>query len=755
MTSVRLSRTGIEWEKIIPWAVLGLLLFYTLAQFWWAPYDGFFRQTSGLISSVYADIPLRPGDVLVQVGDLTWDSFQNRLRIKLFGEAQPGQPVQVIVRRDAALITLNYLYPQPTVAEFNQRFFNMWPLPYVFWFVGTVVMLMARPKHRTWQVLIAFNYLTALWISQGGLSAWRFADAAIWLRVFIWLSIAVYIDLHCLFPSPFRRLPGWVIGAVYAICLVLAVAQWFELLAPGLAFVAFAVALMACFGLLVLHYIYQADQRSTIVIVMRAFGLAAVPVVGLTILGLIVGNLSLAGGLLFLPIIPMAYGYAVFRYQLGGLEAQANRLIATYLFVALVMMLTLTCYGLIQNFMDGPEDWWLVGLRTSAAVVLVTRTGYDPFQTFVERYLLRVPPLPKQILDSYAAKIVGSLNLNDLSFFLRDQIADKLLVQQSLLARLDNERPRLLYSVGLDNSDLPAEILNKKITAPFVAHRSEAENEFEHWPTWITVVLPLAMEQSILGYWILGQRAPDNIYSAEDIRVLTAIANQTAVAMHNIIQTERLHGLYQKDIDEREAERANLARELHDHVLNELGLVWRQASAGSAEHDLNESYRRLTDNLRHTITGLRPAAVDFGLRLALADLVDRASMANPQVVIRLAIPDQVEGMPRYKPEVELHIYRIVRQCLANALHYAQAQTITIKASLLEDSMEIVVVDDGLGFAIGQNLDVAQLVAHQHFGLANMLERAQLIGAEIKFHSAPSQGTSIQIRWVVHPLPSAQ
>jgi signal transduction histidine kinase len=39
-----------------------------------------------------------------------------------------------------------------------------------------------------------------------------------------------------------------------------------------------------------------------------------------------------------------------------------------------------------------------------------------------------------------------------------------------------------------------------------------------------------------------------------------------------------------------------------------------------------------------------------------------------------------------------------------------------------------------------------MLAHKHFGLVGVLERANLIGAEIDIDSQPGKGTGIRVRW---------
>ena len=55
-------------------------------------------------------------------------------------------------------------------------------------------------------------------------------------------------------------------------------------------------------------------------------------------------------------------------------------------------------------------------------------------------------------------------------------------------------------------------------------------------------------------------------------------------------------------------------------------------------------------------------------------------------------------------------------------------------------------DDGVGFDPGEALNLDILISKKHFGLAGMIERAAIIGAEVRIESRSEAGTRIQITW---------
>jgi two-component system nitrate/nitrite sensor histidine kinase NarX len=222
------------------------------------------------------------------------------------------------------------------------------------------------------------------------------------------------------------------------------------------------------------------------------------------------------------------------------------------------------------------------------------------------------------------------------------------------------------------------------------------------------------------------------------------------LALVNIDQAERLRALYQKDIERQEMERSHLARELHDDVLNQLGMLWMIADEQLADERFVDAYQISVSRIREIISGLRPGMLMYGLRFALEELSEEtATQVGGDIPIVLEVPTSDS---RYPPDVELHLFRIVQQACQNAVKHSQAQCIYLRGILDHSHVELSVEDDGVGFLAGEHLDLAQLLANKHFGLAGMHERAALIGAQMQIDSAPGKGTRVMVKWDVNSQP---
>ena len=201
-----------------------------------------------------------------------------------------------------------------------------------------------------------------------------------------------------------------------------------------------------------------------------------------------------------------------------------------------------------------------------------------------------------------------------------------------------------------------------------------------------------------------------------------------------------------------EAERARLARELHDGPVQDLialghaaemaqRLLARDeiAEARSILADLGRAERETVKELRRLIGALRPSYLeDLGFIPALEMLVRQAD-ERTSARVRL----EKEGAARrHAAAVELAAYRIAQEALNNAVQYAEAENIIVQVRATSERLLLSVIDDGVGFDLPSRPDV--LTRAGHFGLMGMRERATLLGGSFHIETGPGEGTRITV-----------
>jgi signal transduction histidine kinase len=267
-------------------------------------------------------------------------------------------------------------------------------------------------------------------------------------------------------------------------------------------------------------------------------------------------------------------------------------------------------------------------------------------------------------------------------------------------------------------------------------------------------VAPIAHQGDLLGLITLERRNPDEPFTEENDRVLTELARQVGLALHNAQldnalqatldevrrQAEDLAASRQRIVASADAARRKLERDLHDgaqqHLVAlkvKLGLVRQLQEAdpanagmmlGQMQSDIDEAVQALRD-LSH---GIYPKVLaDRGLVPALESIAMKA-----------ALPTSIEpegDINRHDEEVEAAIYFCCLEALQNAgKHAGEGSFATIKVRESEGALEFEVRDTGKGFDMS--------VKGTGAGFVNMADRVGAIGGTIKVQSAPGEGTAI-------------
>jgi hypothetical protein len=146
--------------------VLALLLWFTYGIFVAAPYPGFFfNPPDGRVERIYVKLDpaadLQVGDILEQVGTVSWDSYRADRRQELFENVRSGQIVEITVQRNGLRLAIPWVYPGFNQGEFIERFINVWWLAYIFWFFGMLIQFLVHPKDMRWRLLVATNANTS------------------------------------------------------------------------------------------------------------------------------------------------------------------------------------------------------------------------------------------------------------------------------------------------------------------------------------------------------------------------------------------------------------------------------------------------------------------------------------------------------------------------------------------------------------------------------------------------------------------
>lgn len=215
---------------------------------------------------------------------------------------------------------------------------------------------------------------------------------------------------------------------------------------------------------------------------------------------------------------------------------------------------------------------------------------------------------------------------------------------------------------------------------------------------------------------------------------------------------QHLRDLAARLVSVQEAERARIAREVHDEFGSQLtglkmDLAWLEKRLREAEDlagrerwlekvaAMHEHIGRAIQTVRRIATELRPGILDsLGLIPAL-EWQAREFAQRTGVACRLhSTLEQID----WDPERSTTLFRIFQEALTNVARHARATEVTVSLEQRGDDVTMTVQDNGAGIA---DLPAA---TRKSTGLLGMKERAALAGGVLSVESAPGRGTSIHV-----------
>jgi signal transduction histidine kinase len=207
---------------------------------------------------------------------------------------------------------------------------------------------------------------------------------------------------------------------------------------------------------------------------------------------------------------------------------------------------------------------------------------------------------------------------------------------------------------------------------------------------------------------------------------------------------EELRSLSTRLMHAQEDERRTISRELHDEVGQVLtglrmGIGGLEGLRQSQErfHEKVGEIRSLAEqafrSVREIAAGLRPSVLDLGLVPAI-EWQARQFAKYSGVRAGVHAEGEVGDIP---DEYRTCIYRVVQECLTNALKHAGASSVRIEIREAKGALRVAVHDDGKGFQGRNNM-------RSGLGLIGMEERVRELGGSLQVDSSPAAGTSVLV-----------
>jgi hypothetical protein len=249
-------------------------------------------------------------------------------------------------------------------------------------------------------------------------------------------------------------------------------------------------------------------------------------------------------------------------------------------------------------------------------------------------------------------------------------------------------------------------------------------------PLFIAGTLVLVLFAFFLIAYLIVQKNKQNAYHLEKQRLIFDYQNE-------ILRTK---------LEAQERTMNEISKDLHDNVGQLLSLVQMNMYL-IAENAPNEKQKQIVERtnglVEQAVTDLRNISHsmnnNFIERLGLVDVMKK-ELENIGLSRSISCDIEVRGdNTALHAEKELMIYRIAQEATHNILKHAKASIINIILIFEEDSFEMHITDNGVGFSKDKLYDMNGL------GLLNMFQRAKFLGGNLDIKSEPMKGSTISLK----------
>jgi signal transduction histidine kinase len=210
--------------------------------------------------------------------------------------------------------------------------------------------------------------------------------------------------------------------------------------------------------------------------------------------------------------------------------------------------------------------------------------------------------------------------------------------------------------------------------------------------------------------------------------------------------------LFEQESKTRELELLLISQEMHDEFAHRHFALKCTASnirtfnsnndSSSIDEELDnldQVIDELANFYRHISKRLKPESLyRLGIINATREIIEEKRKTNPECVIQFDYDDASNHLNLY---IQFVVYRIIEECLRNALKHGKATAITVSIQCETDTLVVGVIDNGIGIDTGK--------ASAGNGLEGVQARARIFKGKTVIESGPGKGTSIRIELPIH------
>ena len=431
---------------------------------------------------------------------------------------------------------------------------------------------------------------------------------------------------------------------------------------------------------------------------------------------------------------------------------------ATGLTTVVVLVYLVIVLGLGRSPTDSERTLLVLSMVAAAVAALAYVPARERLAESANSLVYGERHPPDEVLRTWGSRLSRAIPMDELLLQLAESLRKVLVLRRAEIWTGTGGRLELAVSVpdrsatalGLSPEEQPV-VARAGVTGnawlevwlpDLLQHRQDAQLR----------VAPASHSGELLGLLVVERAGDDDHFTEEDDRVLTELARQVGLALHNVeldsALQESLANLKQANDDLRtsrarivatgDAERRKIERNLHDGAQQHLVamavnlrlakdmLSDDPAAAAELLDALGDAVKDTIQEVRDLAHGIYPPLLmDSGITEALRAAANRSP---------LSVSVHAERIGRYPSEVEAAVYFCCLEALQNAAKHAPAATVAVTVRDDDGSLRFEVRDDGPGF------DPSTATAGH--GFVNMSDRLGAIGGTVDWQSGPGGGATI-------------
>lgn len=247
---------------------------------------------------------------------------------------------------------------------------------------------------------------------------------------------------------------------------------------------------------------------------------------------------------------------------------------------------------------------------------------------------------------------------------------------------------------------------------------------------------PLRARGSLIGLVAVEANRP-GAFGPREADLLDGLMAPLALAIDNARWFARLRTLGAEE------ERTRIARDLHDRIGQSLTFLAFELDRAvrNADDGVRPTLEQLRSDLRSVIREVRDTLYDLRTDVS-EDRTVGAVLGSHLERVRdrsgLVVTVRLDEQGRLPLPQERELWRIASEAIANVEKHARATRLDVAWRCVDGVAELVVADDGVGFA------GPPPSRPDSYGILGMRERAASIGAAIAVDSAPGRGTTVRV-----------